>query len=167
MSLHPKQDLGGHVYSDGFGGGAAADDTYVNGAAVDRTTGGTPLSCLAVVSPTFTTASGAGGASNTLTVQLQTASDSAFTAPSQLGSDYTYEYTWAADGLNTGAHVVELDLSGADQYVRWRAKLNEAGTVTVSEQTLSGHLVLGGFDEVPSPAKTDTDGGYESTVEPT
>ena len=166
MSVHPKQDLGGNVYSDGFNIATAADDTYVTGASVDRKVGATPLSCLAVINPVFTSASGAGGATNTLEGQIQTDDNSAFSSPTQVGSTYTYVYTWVSNGLNGGAHVVEQDLSGAEQYVRWRAKLTESGTITISGQTISGHLVLGGFDQVPTPAKTDTDGAYEATVEP-
>jgi hypothetical protein len=144
----------------GFKSQTAANDTYLNGAAVDRIGA---RSGLAVVLACFTTAAGAAGATNTLTVKVEHDSDSSFGTAATLKA-YTKVLTWAANGANEIYAFVPLDLTLAKRYVRVCAKLASAGTVTISLQEIAASVVLAGLDDVPASAY-DAD-GYAATVEP-
>ena len=144
----------------GFKSQAAADATYLDGAAVDRSGA---LSGLAVVVARFTTAAGQTGAANVLTVKIEHDSTSAFTAPSTLNA-YAKTLTWVGNGANEVYAYVPLDLSLAEKYVRVCAKLTKGGTVTISLQEIAATILLAGLDNVPADGY-DAD-GYAETVEP-
>jgi hypothetical protein len=158
------RNSGAWLLPEGEGGDeTAADDTYLTGAIIDRHLVGNPQSCTGVVGVAFTSSSGASGASVTLTMEVLGDSDSAMGSATSLGSK-TYEYTWAADGANVGFHTLPVDLwaSTDERYIRIRAKLTKAGTITVA-QALTMGILVGGMDVVPDPEHTST--GVDRTTE--
>jgi hypothetical protein len=172
MATTPVRDLGGNTFVAGPNATtiAAANDTYVFGTAVDMSGHGSPQSLIGLVMLGFTTASGAAGAKNTLTLIVESADDSAMSTNLTTEKTITYEFVWAANGANIGHFVTELDSSGFKQYARIKAKLTESGTVTISAQSALVGMVLGGSGVLPVPLKsatdTNTDGDYQHTTEP-
>lgn len=151
MSASPAHDLNAAAFLVAAGNGAdheTADDTYVSGAIVDRQSYGNPQSCIAIAGVAFTTASGMAGATQTITLAVDHDDDSAMASAATQDSD-TFAYTWAADGANSGFHVLPVDLSSADRYIRCKVKMTEAGTATISANALTCGLLLGGMRDVP------------------
>lgn len=140
-----------------------SDDTYVNGAAVDRQAYGNPLSCTAIFGVHFATASGMAGAKITAAIEVQGDDNSSFTSATSLKTD-TYEFTWAANGDNKASLRLPVDLSGAERYVRIRIKITDSGTVTTSERVLTGCLLLHGLEYAPD--SNFVAAGEASTTEP-
>lgn len=162
MSSHPKTDLGANtLLRRGAKPQTAADNTFIVGATIDRDAIGMPQTAVAFAIVKWTAASGAGGATNTLTLKLEQSDSADFASPTDYDSD-TYVYTWAADGDNEGAHALPLDLRGAKQYVRVSAKLVEDGTVTVSAQEIASGIMFGGHLHLADPAYAAA--GYEDAV---
>ena len=140
----------------------AADDTYVLSGIIDRQTYGMAQSALAEAHPFFTSAAGAGGATNTLTLALQHGDESDGSDMADYDTD-TDVYAWAANGANNGHHSLPVDLKAAKRYLRVRAKLTEAGTITVTLQYIPLGLFLLGMDEVPNSNYVAA--GYETKRE--
>lgn len=141
----------------------AADDTYKTGAIVDRTADGFAQSALAFANVVFTTASGATGATQTVTLVVEHGDNSALSDATTLSSS-AQVYTWAADGANDGLHCLAVDLTSAKRYIRAKVKVTKGGTVTISAQSVSGGLVLGGLDTTPDGSYVAA--GYKTTTEP-
>lgn len=162
MSMQPMTDLGAHTLAnEGFAKPqTAADATAVVGAIVDRQGYDSALVIAAVA---FTSASGASGAKNTLSLQCFHDSAAAMGSESALKSD-SYVYTWANDGANSGVHVLPVDLQSAERYIRGKATLTESGTITISAQSVAIVVVLGGAQVAPPSGYAAA--GYESTTEP-
>ena len=141
-----------------------ADDTYVDGAILDRNAAaGDYQSGLAICSIAFTTAGGAGGATNVLTLDLQHGDDSGLSDEATFDTD-SYTYTWAANGANSGLHVMPVNLETAKRYIQVRAKLAESGTITTSAWLLS--VLFVGIPGQVRPNSAYAAAGYEITVEP-
>jgi len=164
MPITPSTDIGGLTIADQ--GHAkpqtAADDTYINGAEIDRASYPAE-SALVIAAVAFTTASGQSGASNTLTLAMYHDTVTGMGTEAALDSD-TYAYTWADDGANHGVHVLPVNLEAANRFVRAKAKLTKGGTVTISSQSLGIVVVLGGLQVAPGSGYAEA--GYETTTEP-
>ena len=159
------RNLGAFMLPEGEGGDeAAADGTFVDGAIVDREDKGNPQCLVALAGVAFTSSSGAAGGKVDLLLEVLSDSDSAMASATSLGT-LAFEYTWVADGANSGIHYLPINLgvSTAERYVRVRAKLTKGGTITVA-QALTVGLVLGGLDYVPDPEYSDD--GVSQTTEP-
>jgi hypothetical protein len=144
----------------------AADDTYVDGAILDRLAdyARCPQSLLAIVTAWFTWDTGSGASdTNTLTIKVEHGDASNLSDAATLDSD-TYTYTWAADGAADGVHMLPVDLSSAKRYIRVSAKLTAAHSPTIADQYIASCVVLGGMDQVAS--SNFVAAGYEETTEP-
>lgn len=136
------------------------DDTFIEGGIIDRQD---HESMEAIFNLAFTSASGVSGAAVTVTIQLFDDSDSAMAAEAAFGDAYTYEYTWAADGANSGVHVLPVDLTLAKRYIKIKAKITESGTITLSNQLGAITACMAGLRVAPDPDHAGD--GYQSTVE--
>ena len=166
MSAHPKED----VFANVIGKQSAkpqtmADATALVGAIFDRLDAGlrSPQSMVVQSIMAFTTASGDATGRNTLLVEVYHDTASDMSTEALLDSD-TYVFVWAADGANSFAHFLPVNLKGANRYVRVKMTLTESGTVTTSAW-VGGHSVMfGGMDKQPSDDLAAA--GYEETTEP-
>jgi hypothetical protein len=165
--ISPPTDLGAQVVADeGYAKPQTMSDaTYINGAEIDRAgAAGTYYdSAVGIFNFAFTSSSGASGGKVTVTLQWYDDTATGMGTEATYGDAYTYEYTWAADGANSGVHVYPIELRGANRYVRLKAKQTKAGTITVSGATGSIAVVLSGMSIIPDAAHSDS--GYESTTE--
>lgn len=163
MTTAPMTDIGGVLLGhQGFAKNqTAADGTYIAGAEIDRVTY-PAQSALVLCHVAFTSASGASGAKNTLTLALFDDTVTGMASEAVHDSD-TYVYTWAADGANYGIHCLPVDLQSANRYIRAKAKLTESGTITISSQTIALAVVLGGLQVAPGSGYVAA--GYENTTE--
>lgn len=165
MGSQAMQDIiGGHLLGrQGFKPQTVSDATAVVGAIIDRAAIGNPLSMLVQAAVAFTTASGAAGGKQTLLLELYDDTAAGMGTEALYDSD-TYVYTWAANGANSGAHFLPVDLKNANRYVRAKLTITKAGTVTISAQTGSLVYLFGGMQSVPSSSFAQA--GYEQTTEP-
>jgi hypothetical protein len=122
-----------------------------------------PQSCMVICALAFTSSSGASGGKNTLSLELYHDTASNMATEASLDSD-SYEYTWVADGANDGVHCMPVNLKGANRYLRAKATLTEAGTITIASQSGTVLVVFGGMDQQPSSSYAAA--GYEETTEP-
>ena len=164
MSQSPMTDIANVIFA-GTNAAAilAADDTYVSTGIIDRTAFSLPLSGAVVAGVGFTSAGGAGVATNTMTIRLQHGDNSALSDAATYDSD-TEVYTWVANGDNAGNVVLPLNLKAAKRYIRGQAKLTEAGTITISVQSITLTLLLAGLRVVPD--SNFVQAGYSTLLEP-
>jgi hypothetical protein len=163
MIIAPLQDLGGAtIVLDQFKPQTISDATAKDGTEVDRTSY-PHQSGLLIANVAFTTASGASGAKNTVLLELEHG-DSSGSYETTAYDSYSYEFTWAADGANSGTLVLPLDLKNAKRYIMGRLTMTESGTVTISSQSASLCLVLGGGENLPHSDYVAS--GYKDTTEP-
>ena len=163
--ITPKEDMAPNMLvRQGAKPQTAADATAVVSEIYDRLAAAmqNPQSCMVLCQLAFTSASGSSGGKNTLLLELYHDTASNMATEAALDTD-SYEYTWAADGANHGVHVLPVVLKGANRYLRAKATLTEAGTITISAQSLSTCVVFAGMDHEPSSSFAAA--GYEETTE--
>lgn len=128
--------------------GGTGDATLVTGLAIDRVALGSPLSASFLVRYK---AALAAAATLSLSYSVETAIDSAFTAPVVLATGASSVVDTGASGGSTQRGVVRIpvDFAGALQYVRLKftPDLSAANTDTAE---LSAVAVLGGQDFLPA-----------------
>lgn len=144
---------------------ALSDDTFIVGAVVDTNPDGGPQSMrsgMVIALFSFTSSSGASGGLVTSTLSLYHDTAVGMGTEALLKTD-TYVYTWAADGANSGAHVLPFTLRAANRYVRAKFKITEGGTITVGTPLGAVAVVFGGLADSPDSAFANA--GYEKTIE--
>jgi hypothetical protein len=166
MAGTPVTDIGALVVADeGYAKPQSlTDDTYIVGAEINlQPAGAAGYRSALVIAPTcFTSSSGASGGKVTITLAVYHDTVTGMGSEALLDSD-TYEYTWAADGANTGVHCLPVSFETANQFVRAKFKQTKAGTITVSNAYGAIVVVLGGM--VVTPDAGYAAAGYENTTE--
>lgn len=139
-----------------------ADATAIVGAEIDRHLYPADT-CLVLAHLGFTSSSGNTTGKNVAKLELF---DDVVTgmASEAVFATYSYEYTWVADGVNFGVHVLPVNLTGAKRFIRAKLTLTESGTITIASQTGSVAVVLGGMQKSPGSDYVKT--GYVKTTEP-
>jgi len=172
--LSPREDLGAiTLLKQAFKPQTMSDGTFVTGAIIDTSTL-SPQSLVAIFNYAYTTASGASGAYQTVTLKVEHGAASNLSDAADF-KVFTYQQNWTTDGANSGVVALPVDLRGdptvnasnapCKRYIRVSAKLTKSGTVTISAQTGSASAVLGGL--LVAPASTYAAAGYNSdTVTP-
>jgi hypothetical protein len=165
MSAHPKKDVFANVISmQSVKPQTMADATALVGAIFDRHAAAhpMPMCCLVNAIIAFTTASGDATGYNTILLEVYHDTASNMATEALLDSD-TYVYTWAANGANSGMHAMQVDLSGANRYIRVKLTITEAGTITTSAWVGGHSITFGGMLDQPSSSFAAA--GYEDTTE--
>jgi len=162
MPMSTPNDLAGTIVADEgfFKPQTMTNATYINGAEFERQD---YESALAVFTLAFTSSSGASGGKVTVAIQAYDDTVTGMGTEATWGDAYSYEYTWAADGANSGVHCFPIDLRGANKFMRVKAKITKAGTITVAYEVGSLAVILGGMRKAPDDAYVLA--GYESTTE--
>lgn len=138
-----------------------ADATTINGTTFDRYALAMPQSCHLSTNYAYTTGSGAGGATQTVLIQLYSGNASNMSDETLL-KQKSVVITWATDAAKVAAIQLPVDLSNAGRYIRGKFKTTKGGTVTITLTYVAQTMVLGGLQKQPATAFADA-GYFEST----